>query len=597
MVLEAEALPLEKASVDPRWLRLYQYERSMVGYRSDVKSHSFYFSENGRGDPRAEMEAAVKAYESAHKRHGNLQMPAACVFPARKRVLESILNRKFPDVDCPELKSWLERLNVNSASLVYVGSYTGNPASILGHTFLRLSSSDRENSGRDGLDLLSYSVGYSAHTDPRDSQAIFVLKGLTGGYPGFYDIEPHYMKVGLYNNSESRDIWEVKLNLSCSEMDLLSKLIWEYTFNAEIDYYFVGRNCSYRILKLIEAVKPEIRASERFEGAVLPSETVRVLIDQGVVNPRLRFRSSIRRRMELKVALLSSEEQGLFEGAKRDFSQLGKIQNPTILDALIDYWLYENYQSKTELPSRQKEIMEATFQRVAEVEGQSSFQSTNEEIRSAHRLSPPFLGHKSSWVEAEGGMARQEGMGGLSFRSGVHPAWSNDPSYQDISPIEYLGGEIRWFENSPSQWSLLVAKIQNLENYFTSERPGSWGFEAKVMNTCKLCLSSSTVAKVSGSYGLSFQMSDIQISVLPEVQAGVWGEKGQLSGLLASGLRSVLRTGSGPYVFLLESGVHWFRSLREESLDGRIGYLINENRQVFLKFSDQTLGVSWVEFI
>ncbi|MBK8201232.1 MAG: DUF4105 domain-containing protein [Bdellovibrionales bacterium] len=312
LVLRAEALSLEKASVDPRWLRLYQYEKSIGGYGSDVKTLSFYFSENGRRDPRAEMEAAVEAYESAHKRYGNLNLPAACVFPARKRVLELILNRKFPEVDCPELKSWQERLNVNSASLVYVGSYTGNPASILGHTFLRLSNSDRENSGRDGLDLLSYSVGYSAHTDPRDSQAIFMLKGLTGGYPGFYDIEPHYMKVGLYNNSESRDIWEVQLSLSSSEMDLLSKLIWEYIFNAEIDYYFIGKNCSYRILKLIEAVKPEIRASERFGGAVLPAETVRALIDQRVINPGLRFRSSIKRRMEIKLALLSSDDQGLF---------------------------------------------------------------------------------------------------------------------------------------------------------------------------------------------------------------------------------------------------------------------------------------------
>lgn len=381
----------------------------MGGYESDVKTLSFYFSENGRRDPRAEMKAAVEAFESVHKRYGKLNLPAACAFPARKRVLELILNRNFPDIECPELKNWQERLNVNSAHLAYVGSYTGNPASILGHTFLRLSNSDRENSGRSGLDLLSYSVGYSAHTDPRDSQAIFMLKGLTGGYPGFYDIEPHYMKVGLYNNSESRDVWEVQLSLSSSEIDLLSKLIWEYTFNAEIDYYFIGKNCSYRILKLIEAVKPEIRASERFGGAVLPAETVRALIDQKVINPGLRFRSSIKRRMDLKVALLSSDDQGLFEGAKRDLFKLEKIQNPTVLDALIDYWIYENYQSKTELPSLQREIMEVTFQRAAEVKGQSSFQSTNEEIRSERRLSPPFLGHKSSWVEAEGGMAHQEG--------------------------------------------------------------------------------------------------------------------------------------------------------------------------------------------
>lgn len=188
-------------------------------------------------------------------------------------------------------------------------------------------------------------------------------------------------------------------------------------------------------------------------------------------------------------------------------------------------------------------------------------------------------------------------MGGLSFRSGVHPAWSNDPSYQDISPIEYLGGEIRWFERRPSQWSLLVAKIQNLENYFTSERPGSWGFEAKLTNTCELCLSSSTAATVSGSYGLSFQVNDFQISFLPEIQLDVWTERRQLSGLFASGLRSVLRTESGPYVFRLEAAVHWFQSLRDENLDGRIGYLINKNRQVFLKFSDRILGVSWVEFI
>lgn len=186
-----------------------------------MDSERFFFSPAGMTDPHKELIAANEAYKNTFKKYGTLQLPAACTFPARKQILEQLLNTTYPSPTCPELTDWLARVNADRVSMVFVGAYAGNAASILGHTFFRFSNSVREESGRAGMDLLSYSVGYTAHADPDDGRISYMYKGLTGAYPGFYDIEPYYMKVGLYNNSESRDLWVTPLKLTKKEVEQL----------------------------------------------------------------------------------------------------------------------------------------------------------------------------------------------------------------------------------------------------------------------------------------------------------------------------------------------------------------------------------------
>jgi len=183
------------------WLKLLQYKTiSQSKYVGDVTTPRFYFSQKGPSNPLSELSATLEAFQK-DLINPYTQNLYACDFPSRWERL----NSHFPELnlkpaDCPELNDWLKQLSVNRASIVYASQYIGNPASLLGHTFLRIYSKEMESENKN-FSLLSYAIGFLALPDPNDNQAIYAAKGIFGYYPGFYSMEPFYIKLGLYNNS------------------------------------------------------------------------------------------------------------------------------------------------------------------------------------------------------------------------------------------------------------------------------------------------------------------------------------------------------------------------------------------------------------
>lgn len=619
---EAIASDTTNLSFSPAWLRIYQYEKTILGeYQSDIAAEAFFFAPDGRTSPAAELSAAMDAFSDINRRYGTQNQPAACVFPARKRVLERLVNRKFPEPPCPDLKSWIQRIGADQISVVFVGAYAGNPASILGHTFLRLSNSARENTAHSGMDLLSYSVGFLAHSDPRDNRLSYMVKGLTGQYPGHYEIEPHYMKVGLYNNSESRDLWEVKTNLSISETEFLIMHLWELTFNAKIPYYFIDENCSFRLLSLLEAVRPETRLTEALTTVVLPAETVRVLLQNSWVTSDYKFRSSIRRRIEQRLSRMSTLEQALFSRAKQSLQVVEQLSEPIVIDTLLDYWLYENYRAKTQLSLERRALMEATYLRASQIKGlesQTALQALNINTKAPP---PPFLGHKPKSIEVGGGIraygtnhgGAQSGASSgtyspnaqLSYRSGVNPAWSSDPAYAGMSSIEYLGFDLEWIETGrvpktleplPTKtdqwlWHLLLVEAQSLENFFGLKKSPSWRFSSSAANHCDLCFAAAPQIHISGSVGVTHRISAAALYAFLDLRTAAWHDNGA-QGLLAPGVSLGAQLHLYPASLLFEASQAWRHQASSFTLQSRATFFLNQQQSLFARstYSHLTLA-------
>jgi hypothetical protein len=525
----AGAMTEKEASEDPRWLRLLQYEKSWSGsWTSDITAEPFFFAANGRRDPYAELVAAVKAYENPSAKFGVQEFPAACAFPARKRVLENLLARKFPSPDCPDLKTWADRIGADHLRLVFVGAYAGNPASILGHTFIRFANS--------GSDLLNYSVGFMAITDPADSRWTYMVKGITGGYDGFYEIEPHYMKVGLYNNSEARDLWEVKLNLTAEEVQLLVLHFWELTFNSKTPYFFIDENCSYRLIKFLEALRPDIDIADQLPAVVLPAETVRAAIASGLAEPVVHYRPSVKRRMEYKLSLLDEPTRAQALAARKSGKEINNLQDPTAVDALLDFWLYENFRRKTKLSPQQAAIMDATYQKVAALATPSKYSGvTPIQVREKFKLEPPFLAHPPRWFEGHLGTGENGATGGFKYRSGVHPFWSKDPGYADITAIEYLGAQIEWRKGEDTRWSATLIDVFSLTDFTAWDQRASWKFSIDLQSYCRICSTRQPQAHLTGGAGIAKQLGPLRIYILANIDGAAWLEDGT-QGMLAPGL-------------------------------------------------------------
>ena len=257
---------------DITWQRLMYADQSQ---KSEVAYDGYFYAKDGKNNLKNELEADVKALFINSAENQSIR----CKFPARSRWLIQQLNidiEKLPIVKCPEFDQWINQIKPYKATLIYATDFMGNPSSMFGHTLLRLDPKDQKQ-----LNLVSYAVNYAATVSGEDNWS-YAWKGLTGQYPGEYSLMPYYRKVKEYGDFESRDLWEYELNLTPEETRFLVEHIWEMQ-HVSFPYYFVSDNCAYRLLGLIDLVRPNLDLKKQFNYAAIPIETLKAVDQQDLV--------------------------------------------------------------------------------------------------------------------------------------------------------------------------------------------------------------------------------------------------------------------------------------------------------------------------
>ena len=263
------------------WLNLGHYRQSKIitdNYSNAVDDEHFFYSDNGKTSPQAELDATLAAFFSEQP-GGNEH--ALCRSPARFNWLNQHLQidaARLPQPVCSDYIEWRSHIHAESATLVFPTYQLNSPSSMFGHTLLRLDPAEDEN----WSDWLSYAVNFGANINNDDNSLFYAWKGLTGGYPGQFIVMPYYEKIKEYNRIEKRDIWEYRLNLQPSEVELLVTHLWELK-DINFDYYFFTENCSYRLLELIEVARPGIELTDEFVITAIPADTIRSVEDAGLI--------------------------------------------------------------------------------------------------------------------------------------------------------------------------------------------------------------------------------------------------------------------------------------------------------------------------
>jgi hypothetical protein len=266
--------------------------------KSEIENKEFFLSKNGKYSPKDELIATIKGIYNNSKKDDNSTI---CRFPARTRWLKEKLNlQNLPQQKCYQYNKILERLDPVSATIVFPSAHINSPASMFGHTFIRVNSSYNSK-------LLSYAINYAANANPdKENGIVFAMKGLFGGYYGRYSLLPYYDKLKEYRDSENRDIWEYDLNLNKEETLRMVEHIWEIK-DAQITYLFLTRNCSYEMLWLLEVARPTIRLKEHFTYQVIPFETIYAIRDENLITSSS-YRPSQRSKIEAYKSVLNFEE-------------------------------------------------------------------------------------------------------------------------------------------------------------------------------------------------------------------------------------------------------------------------------------------------
>ena len=327
---------------DPYWRLLLRYQL----FKGEAPSRVFYFSENGRRDPAGELAANLKAFFDPPT-DDPIALHPQCIFPARYAWLKEKLSfdsERLVDQPCPALDRWHAAVDPESVTMVFAAAFLNSPASMYGHTFLRL---DKRGAGKTRR-LLDYTLNFAAYA-PDPNPVLYAVRGLSGGYKGRFALLPYYMKVQEYTNMESRDLWEYKLSLKGAALKRFVNHAWELG-HIYFPYYFFNKNCSYQLLPLIDVADPNLGLTPPWMIGVIPSDTLRWTIEKGATVGEPHYRPSRLTMMRARRAVLSKPEQALarrlveneLEPALSEARSLDPEREAHVLDAASEFLLYKN---------------------------------------------------------------------------------------------------------------------------------------------------------------------------------------------------------------------------------------------------------------
>jgi len=210
------------------WCITHYKPQWLGGVKSEADGPGFFFHPRGQVDPQGELEATLEAFfvgAAAEGQQAQGWQHPQCRFPARYDWLKAQSRfdpSKLPAQPCPRLEAWRAALDPGSVSLIFASYSLRNPASMFGHTFLRLNHKRRQGS----QNLLDCGINYAAITTTHNG-VLFAILGIAGGFEGRLANFPYDMKVQEYSNLESRHLWEYDLHFTQEQIDRMFRHLWE----------------------------------------------------------------------------------------------------------------------------------------------------------------------------------------------------------------------------------------------------------------------------------------------------------------------------------------------------------------------------------
>ncbi len=470
-------------AADRYWDVLLHYLPDGHGRKSQVDDPRFFLAADGRTNPSAELTATIA---------GLFDDPALgdehpqCRFIARAEWLEEQLQidrSKLPIVKCAKFEESMANITTKSATLVFPAAHGNGPASMFGHTLIRIETPYQN-------ELLTYAVNYAAKAD--DSNGfLYAFKGIFGFYKGYYSILPYYAKVNEYNQIEHRDIWEYSLNLTGQEVHRMVLHIWELR-DIYSTYYFFTENCSYDLLFLLEAARPSVYLVEEFHERVrfwvIPSDTVRVVVESGLVD-KITYRPSLATRITALASRMSGNDRKLAADVVSDALKPQDVASSGIADAeernvldlateVVQYRYSRKDMGKDEYLGRFLAILNA----------RSALGGTSEDPAAA--ITPPESpdkGHLPGRIGTGGGVRNHEPFGELYWRAAYHDLMDPSAGYVEGAQIDFFDVHLRDY---PKEGSIKLQSLHLLDILSPAPRdsffkPVSWkvmiGFDQSLL--------------------------------------------------------------------------------------------------------------------
>ncbi len=481
--VEIRAGEAETIAADPQWRALLQQSRSDLDRktRDALSGSGFFLSETG--DPEEELAATLEAFRA---RDPERARHARCRFPARHRFL---FEQGLVDGErgaCPELDAWRARIGEFELTLVFPEAFLGNPASMFGHTLLRFDPVEGVAVER-GSELLGWALDYTADAEG-DAGALYLMRGLLGGYLGRYSLDPYYEKVRVYSDWQDRDIWEYPLAFSREEREQVLLHVWELR-DVALPYYFFTRNCSEKLLALLEVARPGLGRGGGFPPVVAPVDTLRAIASAGEPLGTPQLRPSPATRLQRAVAPLSRAEielaEALAEGRiapnEASLETRPDRERALLLEIAYDLLRHRHLAGKVDgeaSRSRSRELLVARSRLAFGAAARAAAEAEDPGV-SPKRSHPPDAGHGTARVELAGGLQDRDGFIELRLQPGYHELLDAPAGFAEGGQIRVLDTRVRYFPSLDRVrlHELVLLDVVTASPWRRPFRPLGWRFD------------------------------------------------------------------------------------------------------------------------
>lgn len=248
-------------SQSPVWLSLLHSD----GATSAISDPSFILS-GKRFSPSQELSETLKFLYSGDASH-------VCRFPARYVWLKSQLD--LPDLDlslCRDLQEFVEKAPNQQMSLVFASESLAQPASMMGHAFLKLSGQTS-----DGTEV-SHAITFFTEAEGYNLPKLF-LESTVLGKQGFFALSPFDEELNRYLKKEQRKVWFYDLKLDAAMRQLIQYHLQELK-QTKLVYFFQSYNCA-TLLRHVLALSGNLPTSPHIW--VSPKDVVQDVSQAGLV--------------------------------------------------------------------------------------------------------------------------------------------------------------------------------------------------------------------------------------------------------------------------------------------------------------------------
>lgn len=420
--LRAEVLPLS-----PDWLALVHYRPALFGgVKSTIDSPNFFLASDGKTNPAAELQATIDLFNGS-------DTTQKCLFPARYLFLKKNGIVKTPFPACPEYDSFKTDLKPQGITLLYTDAYMNNPASLFGHTLMRIDVPEGKTQ------LVAHGMNYGAVIPPDTNGVLFAILGLTGGYWGSFTVKPYYNVINMYNNIENRDIWEFHLNLTRQEIDFFVAHLWEVG-QTQTRYFFFSENCSYLLMEILDAVRPDLKLADDFPAHAIPLDTLKAVMKRTNLIDSVNYRPSRQKRIESAYRRLSeAQREGLlryWETEEPLSDVFSSKEKADILEVAYEYAQYKWEAEEIELSDYRRRSLQILRARTA-----LDITPNKAEIQTPS----PMTAHDSKRLTLAQGWERGEPFQEISYRPAYHSLSDKPEGLRPGSEINFLNGIVRFY--------------------------------------------------------------------------------------------------------------------------------------------------------